>query len=245
MATCTELICSTGSHIKLGDDHERKGQKEHMERKQINLKGTLWACVSILTLLCAGTGIAAQKQQAAGQGSNDTPQTSRPTASEEVSSDYLVGPGDVLFVSVWKEPDASGSVLVRPDGKISLSLINDLSVDGKTPAEIQAMVTEKISPFINSPNVTVTVREIHSKKVFVLGQVGHTGSFQIAQPTTILQILTEAGGLQPFAKQKSIYVLRTENGQQKKFRFNYKEVVQGKNIEQNIVLEPGDEIVVP
>jgi polysaccharide export outer membrane protein len=221
-----------------------------METKQINSKEMVRVCVLILALLGAGTKLAAQKQETAAQGSSDaapsdTSHTAKLAADEGVSADYQVGPGDVLYVSVWKEPDASGTVVVRPDGKISLSLINDLSVDGKTPAEIQEVVTEKISPFINSPNVTVSVREIHSKKVFVLGQVGHTGSYQIGQPTTVLQILTEAGGLQPFAKQKSIYVLRTQNGQQKKIPFNYKEVVQGKKVDQNIVLQPGDEVVVP
>jgi polysaccharide export outer membrane protein len=159
--------------------------------------------------------------------------------------DYQVGPGDELEVLVWKEPEASASVVIRPDGKISLPLINDLSVDGKSPMEIQAIVTERLAPFINAPSVTVTVKEIKSKKVFVMGEVTRTGAYQITQPTTVLQVLTEAGGLLPFAKQNSIYILRTENGKQTKLPFRYKDVVKGERIEQNILLRPGDVVVVP
>jgi len=164
----------------------------------------------------------------------------------QVGSDFRVGPGDMLDILVWKEPEVSSTVPIRPDGKISLPLINDLEVTGKTPLEIQAIVIEKLTPFINSPNVTVTVRQVNSKKVYILGEVAHTGAFQILQPTTVLQILTEAGGLRPFAKEKDIYVLRVgANGQQQKFRFNYKDVIKGQKMEQNIILEPGDTIVVP
>ena len=175
-----------------------------------------------------------------------------PTNAEAMSAeampsdgDYRVGAGDVIQISVWKEPEVSTVVVVRPDGKISLPLVNDLYVTGKTPMEIQQIVTEKLSSFINLPNVTVTVQQIRSKKVYVIGEVGRTGAYQITQPTTILQILTEAGGLQPFAKTKGIYVLRTANGQQQRFSFNYKDVLKGKKIEQNILLEPGDTVVVP
>ena len=168
-----------------------------------------------------------------------------PPASPIVADDYRVGAGDVIEVSVWKEPENSGVVVIRPDGKISLPLVNDLVVVGKTPMEIQQMVEEKLTPFINAPNVTVIVRDIRSKKVYVIGEVNHTGSFQITQPTTVLQMLTEAGGLRPFAKSKSIYVLRNEDGKEKRFSFNYRDAVKGKNTEQNILLQPGDTVVVP
>ncbi len=159
--------------------------------------------------------------------------------------DYRVGSGDVIEISVWKEPEISSAVVVRPDGKISLPLVNDLYVTGKTPMEIQEIVLEKLTSFINSPSVTVTVQEIRSKKIYVIGEVNRTGAYQITQPTTVLQILTEAGGLLPFAKQKGIYVLRTENGIHQRFPFNYKDVLKGKKIGQNILLEPGDTVVVP
>jgi polysaccharide export outer membrane protein len=161
------------------------------------------------------------------------------------SGDYRIGAGDSIQITVWREPEISAGVVVRPDGKISLPLINELYVTGKTPMEIQAVITEKLAPFVKDPNVTVTVREIRSRKVYILGEVGRPGSYQILQPTTILQLLTDAGGLQPYAKSKSIYLMRVVNGQQQKFPFNYKEVVSGKKIEHNILVEPGDTIVVP
>ena len=168
------------------------------------------------------------------------------TPAAPVSTEYRVGPGDVLEIDVWKEPEVSSpAVIVRPDGKISLPLAGDLVVNGKTPSEIQSMVNQALSPSIKSPNVTVIVKAIHSKKVYVLGEVAHPGSFDITQPTTVLQVLTEAGGLQPFAKQKSIYVLRNEGGKQEKLPFNYKDVTAGKKIEQNVLLQPGDTVVVP
>lgn len=163
----------------------------------------------------------------------------------KLDSEYRVGAGDIVEISVWKEPDVSSTIVVRPDGKISVPLINDFMVSGMTPTEIQNLITEKLTPFIKSPNVTVTVKEIRSKKVYVLGQVGKAGSYEVHQPTTVLQIITEAGGLAPFAKQKSIYVLRNESGSQKRMDFNYKDVVKGKNMAQNIVLIPGDTVVVP
>jgi len=168
-------------------------------------------------------------------------QAGAPAAGEE----YHVGPGDVIAISVWKEPDASSIVLIRPDGKISLPLVNDLAVAGRTPMEIQELVTQKLDPFIKDANVTVTVTAINSKNVFVLGQVGRAGAYPIIQPTSVLQVLTLAGGLAPFANQKGIYVLRMQNGKQQKLPFNYKDVVKGEKIEQNIILQPGDTVVVP
>ena len=178
-------------------------------------------------------------------------QTSNPSGSGSAQrdvqddSDYRVGAGDVIEVSVWKEPEVSTTVVVRPDGKISIPLISDLVVSGKTPMQIQEIVAEKLAPIINLPNVTVTVKEINSKKVYVLGEVNRPGAYPLTQPMTVLQILTEAGGLQLYAKEKSIYILRIENGRQQRLPFNYKDVVQGKKMEQNIFLQPGDTVVVP
>ena len=199
----------------------------------------------IISAMVMAAGLAAAQKPAAlaGNARTDQPQAS---SGVPVPADYRVGPGDILEISVWKEPDASSpSVLVRPDGKISMPLVNDLYVSGKTPMEIQAIVVEKLAPYVNSPNVTVIIRNILSKKVYVLGEVARTGVFDIAQPKTVLQVLTEAGGLQQFAKQSSIYVLRNEGGKQRKLPFNYKEVVSGQKMEQNVELQPGDTIVVP
>ena len=163
-----------------------------------------------------------------------------------LDGEYRVGPGDILEISVWKEPEVSvPTIVIRPDGKISIPLVNDVLVSDKTPMEIQEMLAQKLEPFIKSANVTVTVREIRSKKIYVLGQIGRPGAYDITQPTTVLQMLTQAGGLLPFAKQKSIYVMRNQSGAPQKLAFNYKDVLKGRKMEQNVLLLPGDTIVVP
>ena len=199
----------------------------------------------LAALFVLGPGSAVAQPQSSGTPGRAAAEGSASMPAVQVDKDYRVGAGDMIEISVWKEPEVSTTVTVRPDGKISLPLVNDLVVSGMTPMQIQEIVAEKLDPLIKLPNVTVIVRQINSKKVYVLGMVNRTGSYQITQPTTVLQILTEAGGLQPYAKEKSIYVLRVESGRQQKFPFNYKDVVQGKKIEQNIFLQPGDTVVVP
>ena len=187
------------------------------------------------------------KPQAQKKDSADKAASQRQAAAADgnLDNEFRVGPGDQILITVWKEPEVSGSVVIRPDGKISMPLVNDVLVNGMTPMQVQSLLAEKLEPYIKSANVTVTVQTIRSKKVYVIGQVGRAGSYDITQPTTVLQLLTEAGGPQQFAKQKSIYVLRNEGGKQQKFKFNYKEVINGKKIEQNIIVQPGDTIVVP
>src|SRR5581483_8752105 len=163
---------------------------------------TTFKIAAAVMLLAAGSYSRAQERA-----SNSSAAPS--TTIGSIEPDYRVGAGDSIAISVWKEPEVSGVVSVRPDGKISLALLNDLYVDGMTPMEIQKLVTEKLTPYITNPNVTVTVKEIRSRRVYVLGEVGRPGSYQVLQPTTILQMLTEAGGLKPYAKAKSIYLLRT------------------------------------
>ena len=195
-------------------------------------------------VLWLASGAAQETQPADGGGVVATKSTQSP-AETDGGSEYRVGPGDVLVVSVWKEPEVSSIVMVRPDGKISLPLINDLSVGDMTPTGIMQLVVERLTPLISNPLVTVTVKEIHSKVVYVIGEVGRAGQYEVIQPTTVLQILTQAGGLTPFAKAKSIYVLRAANGKQEKLPFNYKDVVSGKNMQQNILLKAGDTVIVP
>lgn len=160
-------------------------------------------------------------------------------------SEYRIGEQDVLNITVWREPELSGAVMVRPDGKITLPLVNDVHAAGLTPDELKDMLTEKLRSFLNLPQVTVAVREINSRKVFIIGQVGHEGSFRINSTTTVLQIIAEAGGLREFANRKGIYVLRKENGAQTRLSFNYDHVIRGKDPKENILLRPGDTIVVP
>ena len=161
------------------------------------------------------------------------------------SSDYVIGEQDQLTIVIWHEPDLSGPVAVRPDGMITLPLINEVKVAGLTPTQLQALLAEKLKPFINVPQVTVIVRQINSRNVYLIGQVAKEGIFPINSSTTILQLIAEAGGLNDFAKRKAIYVLRKQESKQVRYNFNYDEVIRGKKSEQNIVLQPGDTVVVP
>ena len=154
---------------------------------------------------------------------------------------YIIGAEDQLRVRVWREPDVSGEVTVRPDGKITLPLIGEIQASGRTPQALAQTVTEKLSEFLNRPEVMVEVRAVRSKKYYITGQVNKTGVFPLTVPTTVLEALSGAGGFQQWAKRKRIVILRGN----KRFRFNYNEVVEGKKLEQNIYLENGDHIVVP
>jgi len=176
----------------MGGKQRAMGKKMGKRMKSLfGLRGVLG-----VLFLWPGTAILAGMQDGGSASSANRIEDSNPE-SVSTNGDYRIGPGDVIVVSVWKEPEASSTVVIRPDGKISLPLVNDLSVDGKTPMEVQKIISEKLAPFIKSPNVTVTVQEIYSKKVFVLGEVNRAGAYQITQPMTVLQVLTEALGFRP------------------------------------------------
>jgi polysaccharide export outer membrane protein len=162
-----------------------------------------------------------------------------------VDADYKIGPQDVLRIDVWKEPDISRTIPVRPDGKVSLPLLNDVQAAGLTAMQLAGSLRESLSKYLTSPQVTVTVTEINSRRVYITGEVTRAGALPLLPNMTVLQALSSAGGFTQFAKLKNIYVLRTENGKQVKYPFNYKEVVKGNLAEQNILLQPGDVIVVP
>jgi polysaccharide export outer membrane protein len=159
--------------------------------------------------------------------------------------DYKIGPQDMVRIDVWKEPEISRTTPVRPDGRISLPLLNDVQAAGLTPTQLAGVITEGLKKFITNPQVTVGVTEINSRRVYVTGEVLKPGAFPLQAGMTVLQALTSSGGFTQFAKIKGIYVLRTEDGKQVKHPFNYKDVVKGKKPELNIVMEPGDVIVVP
>lgn len=165
-------------------------------------------------------------------------------AAPEVPSDYVIGADDTLHVSVWKENDMNVTLPVRPDGKISLPLLNDVQAAGMTPMQLAASITEKLKKYISDPRVTVTITAMNSQRIYVLGEVTHTGAMALLPHMTVLQALSSAGFTQ-FANLKAIYLLRNENGQQVKMRFNYKDAIKGRGDQQNIVLKPGDTIVVP
>jgi polysaccharide export outer membrane protein len=166
------------------------------------------------------------------------------SAAAAVGPDYVIGPDDVLHVSVWKEGDLTATLPVRPDGKISLPLLDDVQAAGLTPKQLADSVTEKLKKYIADPRVTVVVNQINSKRVYLVGEVTHTGAMPLLANMTVLQAISSAG-LTQFANTKGIYVLRTENGRQQKMPVNYRKLVKGDQIDQNYVLKPGDTIVVP
>jgi polysaccharide export outer membrane protein len=158
---------------------------------------------------------------------------------------YVIGPEDELIISVWKEPDISRNVPVRPDGKISLALLNDVQATGRTPMQLGSDITEKLKNFISEPQVTVIVARINSQRIFVVGEVPRTGSYTLLPNMTAVDAISSAGGFTPFAKRTKIYILRKENGKMTSIPFNYKEVVKNRKSDQDVVLKPGDRIVVP
>src|SRR5450631_1396554 len=159
---------------------------------------------------------------------------------------YVIGAEDVITVYVWKEPDMSKTVPVRPDGMISLPLIGEIKAAGNTPVQLQDVLAEAMKKMISDPQVTVVVEKIGSLNFNIVGEVNHPGYFPLTRRMTVLDAIAMAGGFRDFAKSKKIYVLRTAaNGAQQRLPFNYKEVIKGKNQQQNIELQPRDTIVVP
>lgn len=159
--------------------------------------------------------------------------------------DYKIGPEDMLFISVWKEEELQREVLVRPDGGISFPLAGDVHVEGKTPAEVEQDIATKIHKYIPEAVVTVSVTTVSGYTIFVDGKVKRPGKFVIGRYMDVVQAITLAGGLDTFADEDKIKVIRRQNGEQVVHKFNYKEVKRGENLEQNIVLQSGDIIMVP
>jgi polysaccharide export outer membrane protein len=170
-----------------------------------------------------------------------------PNAAQAHDNSFVIGNDDVLAINVWKEPDVSRpAVPVRSDGKISLPLVGEVQAAGLTPLKLEQAIAAKLQNFISQPEVTVIVQQINSQKYNVLGQVNHPGTFVITNSLTVLDAIAISGGFRDFAKQKAIYVLRQNaDGTQARLPFNYKEVVKGKNPEQNVKIQPKDTIVVP
>ena len=191
-----------------------------------------------------GTVVGKEKGSKPAVAQGSTGNVQKPAAGIDVP-EYVIGAEDVLDINVWKEPELSRAVPVRPDGKISLPLLNDVQAVGLTPTQLAAVITERLKKFITRPQVTVVVSTINSRRVYVVGEVNRGGSFLLMPNMTVLQALANAGGLTPFANRKDIYVLRNEDAKQVRYPFNYKEALRGKDGQQNIVLKPGDTIVVP
>src|SRR5277367_6632200 len=162
-----------------------------------------------------------------------------------VDPGYVIGGQDVLDISVWKETELTREVPVRPDGKISMPLLNDVQAAGLTPTQLAAQITVSLKRFVTDPQVTVIVTQINSQRVYILGEVNRAGAYPLLPQMTFLQALSSAGGFTTFANLKKIYLLRQANGKQEIHPFNYKDVITGKNSDQNITLKAGDQIVVP
>jgi len=171
--------------------------------------------------------------------------SSQPPKPATENPDYSIAPDDVLIIDVWKEPEISRTVPVRRDGKISLPLLNDVQAAGLTPTQLSSEIVEKLRATVIHPQVTVIVAQMSSQRIYILGQVNRGGAYPLVPDMTAVQALSIAGGLTPFAKRRKIYVMRTENGETKMLPINYREVVNGRQPQQNIQLKPGDTIVVP
>jgi polysaccharide export outer membrane protein len=172
-----------------------------------------------------------------------TSPTLQPRPAIPPAPDYRIGPGDVLRVSVWDEPQFNTNAVVRPDGKISIPLVADLSISGMTPEAAQRMLTDQLVRYVKHPQVTVIVEEIHSRIVYVTGEVQHPGAYPLIGPTNVVQLIARAGGPTEFARKKEVYVLHQDGGV--RVKVNYQLVLTGKHLEENIGLDPGDTVVVP
>jgi polysaccharide export outer membrane protein len=198
--------------------------------------------VALLSLLVLSDISLAEKQPKSKSANASSPsEPAVPAAGAPVDAKtYIIGAEDLLLITVWNEPQLSRVYNVRPDGKISMPLVTEVVASGLTPEKLAANITEGLTKFMQHPEVSVSVQQVLSKKYFIMGEVQKTGSFPLLIPTTVLEALVNAGGFKDFAKTKDIVVIR---GTQR-FKFNYNNVVKGKDRQQNILLEPGDQIIV-
>lgn len=208
---------------------------------------TLFRTALAVALTLMASPVASRADQAA-----PVPPSAQPPAAPAgeppavvTASDYLIGPDDVLGVLFWRDATMSGDFVVRPDGRISVPLLNDVQAAGLTPETLRQRLLELAKAFVAEPNVTVVVRAINSRKVFVTGQVARQAAYPLTTPTTILQMIALAGGITDYADGKKIAIIRKENGKETSLPFNYEDVRRGKKLEQNILLKAGDVVIVP
>jgi polysaccharide export outer membrane protein len=209
----------------------------HSSRVRLGLTIAL-ACGAVI-------GAGAQQRSTGPATPSATTDTKSAATPSGVPADYVIGAEDVLSIIFWKDNDMSATVVVRPDGKISLPLLNEVQAAGRTPEQLRATVVEAAGKYIEDPNATVIVKEIHSRNAFIMGNVTHPGAYAVASEMNVLQLIALAGGLLEYSDAKNITVIRIENGLRHDHKFNYKDVVKQKHAEQNIVLKPGDTVVVP
>jgi polysaccharide export outer membrane protein len=217
-----------------------------------NIASALVGAMLGLTFAGAAVPCAAQAQpsrpaapaaQTNARGATPPPVAAAPGVN--LPPEYTIGADDVLSIVFWRDKELTADVTVRPDGKISLALLNDVQASGLTPAQLKDRIVEESKKYVEDPNVTVVVKEIRSRKVFIAGEVRKPGPYLLTGAMTVLQMISIAGGLADYAKPDKISIVRVENGKPVSFRFNYKEVSEGKKLNQNIQLKPGDTIIVP
>jgi polysaccharide biosynthesis/export protein len=189
--------------------------------------------------------LGAQNTQSAPSAQTTRPASPGDIESSQVTDEYIIGPEDVLMINVWMEPEITSRVVVRPDGKIGLSLLNEVEASGLTPRQLQERITQGLREFVSGPTVSVIVQEIRSNRVFITGAVGRSGEYVLGAPTNVMQLLVRAGGLTEFAKSEEITIVRVEGNRTRRLRFNYKQFIEGRDFQQNIQLQRGDMIIVP
>ena len=205
-----------------------------MERITVKVLLGISLCL-LLTTSCGTKELRVQELQVPA----DTPNPAKPP--EEF---YKIGSGDSLEIGLWKEPELSGPVTVRPDGFITLPLVNEVQVVGLTTAQLRDILQEQYKEFISSPFVTVRVEKIASSEIFLVGEVGNPGAVPATGNDTVLQVLTRAGGLSPFADRRNIRIVRREGEKVTEYTIDYDAIIKG-DLKQDILLRPGDRIIVP
>ena len=198
--------------------------------------------VSMVVALAGASGLAGAQQQATQPGAHVN---GAAPAGVTLPSGYVIGSQDLLSIVFWRDKDLSVEARVRPDGKISLPLLNDVQAAGLTPDQLRDALTKAAAKYVQEPNASVIVLEIHSRQVFITGNVAKPGSYPLNSDMNVLQLIAQAGGLLEYADAKNILVMRNDGGKPQQFKFNYKDVSRGKHLEQNIFLKPGDSVVVP
>jgi polysaccharide biosynthesis/export protein len=210
---------------------------------------SLRKALTLTTLLTSAVlvgSLQGQNYKPAAPATGDANSTTASNSLKPHDDSFQIGSDDVLAINVWKEPEISRSVPVRSDGKVSLPLVGEVQASGRTPKQLETEIAKKLTNYISEPEVTVIVQQIKSQRFNILGQVTKPGTYPLSNPTTVLDAIALAGGFRDFAKKKSIYVLRqTADGSSTRLPFNYKDVIKGKDAQQNIRLEPRDTVYVP
>jgi polysaccharide export outer membrane protein len=209
--------------------------------------------IGVVIAVAATTAVTSTQGQSSPPQSSTPPRNASPAAPDTpipqgvpLPADYVIGADDVLTIFFWREKEMTGDVQVRPDGRISMPLLNDLEAAGLTPEELRVRVTQAAEKFFQEPTVSVVVKQINSRKVYVQGNVAKQGPQALSGPMTVVQMLALAGGISEWADKENIAIVRIQkDGSSIRLRFNYEEVMKGKKMQQNILLKPGDTIIVP